>query len=336
MKNRAWILRERPVGQVGPKTLELCEQGVPELAAGEVLVQNLYLSLDPTNRVWMSDMEGYMPPVQIGAVMRGITVGKVVASRADTLAVGDHVQGLGGWQDYWVGPAHEMSKLRYDGHTPLTLYMGLLGMIGCTAYFGLLDIGKPKPGETVVVSAAAGAVGSLVVQIAKIVGARVIGIAGSDDKCAWLVNELGADAAINYRTEKVGARLRELAPRGIDVYFDNTGGPILDTALRNLALHARIPFCGVISNYNLTTPPEGPRNYGNLISKRALVQGFLVMDYAPRYGEAISALAKWHAEGRIRYRVDEVQGLAQAPAALNRLFDGTNLGKLVVKLEGAS
>ncbi len=332
MKNRQWILVKRPVGNVDDETLALRSAALPELADGESLVRNLYLSLDPTNRVWMSDMEQYLPPVALGAVMRGITVGRVVASRDPRLSVGDAVQGMGGWQDYWVAKAGEASKLRDDGQTPLTLYLGLLGMVGCTAYFGMLEIGDPQPGETVVVSAAAGAVGSLAVQLAKLRGARVIGIAGSDEKCAWLVDELGIDAAINYRSEKVHARLRELAPHGVNVYFDNTGGAILDAVLANLALNARIPLCGLISTYTATGRGAGPANYGALLVKRAMVKGFIILDYAPRFGEAIAALAKWYAEGKLKFRVDVVDGLEQAPRALGKLFDGSNQGKLIVRI----
>lgn len=332
MDNRQWILVKRPVGDIDDETLVLRSAAVPELAEGESLVQNLYLSLDPTNRVWMSDMDQYLPPVALGAVMRGITIGRVVASRDPRLAVGDAVQGMGGWQDYWVARAGEASKLRDDGKTPLTLYMGLLGMVGCTAYFGMLEIGDPQPGETVVVSAAAGAVGSIAVQLAKLRGARVIGIAGSDEKCAWLVGELGIDAAINYRTEKVHARLRELAPQGVNVYFDNTGGAILDAVLANLALNARIPLCGLISTYTATGRGAGPANYGAILVKRAMVKGFIILDYAARFGEAIAALAKWYAEGRLKYRVDVVDGLERAPRALGKLFDGSNQGKLVVRI----
>jgi len=332
MDNRQWILVKRPVGEVGDDTLELRTAPVRELADGECLVRNLYLSLDPTNRVWMSDREQYLPPVAIGDVMRGLTIGRVVASRNPRIKVGDAVQGVGGWQDFWIAPDGAAAKLRLEGGTPLTLYMGLLGMVGCTAYFGMLEIGNPQPGETVVVSAAAGAVGSIAVQLAKMRGARVIGIAGSDEKCRWLVDELGIDAAINYRREKVRARLRELAPKGVDVYFDNTGGEILDAVLANLALNARIPLCGLISTYNATGRGSGPANYGAILMKRAMVKGFIIIDYQARYGEAIRALAEWHAQGRLKYRVDVVDGLESAPRALGKLFDGSNQGKLVVRI----
>lgn len=332
MDNRQWILVKRPVGDIDDETLALRTAPVRELEDGECLVRNLYLSLDPTNRIWMSDREQYLPPVAIGDVMRGITIGRVVASRNPRLAVGDAVQGVGGWQDYWVAQGGAATKLRDDGNTPLTLYMGLLGMVGCTAYFGMLEIGNPQAGETVVVSAAAGAVGSIAVQLAKMRGARVIGIAGTDEKCAWLVEELGIDAAINYRREKVYARLRELAPQGVDVYFDNTGGEILDAVLANLALNARIPLCGLISTYNATGRGTGPANYGAILIKRAMVKGFIILDYQARYGEATSALAGWHAQGKLKYRVDVVEGLESAPRALGRLFDGSNQGKLVVRV----
>jgi len=332
MDNRQWILARRPVGEIDDGTLALRTAPVRELEDGECLVRNLYLSLDPTNRVWMSDREQYLPPVAIGEVMRGLTIGRVVATRNTQHVVGDIVQGVGGWQDYWIAPRGGAARLRTGADTPLTLYMGLLGMVGCTAYFGMLEIGDPQPGETVVVSAAAGAVGSIAAQLAKLRGARVIGIAGSDAKCAWLVDELGLDAAINHRHGKVAQRLRELAPHGIDVYFDNTGGEILDAVLANLALNARIPLCGLISTYNATGRGNGPANYGAILMKRAMVKGFIILDYQARYGEAIAALAGWHAQGKLKYRVDVVQGLESAPRALSKLFDGSNQGKLIVRI----
>jgi NADPH-dependent curcumin reductase len=328
--NRQWILVRRPRGDLEPDVLQLTETAVPDVPDGAFLVRNLYLSLDPTNRVWMSNIEGYLPPVELGAVMRGGTIGRVVASRDASIPVGRIVQGMGGWQDYWIARAGQVGKLPADPGVPLTLYMGLLGTIGATAYFGMLEIGKPKAGENVVVSAAAGAVGSIAGQLAKIQGARVIGIAGGPEKCQWLVSELGFDAAIDYKNEDVLQRLRALATSGVNVYFDNTGGPILDAVLQHLAIGARIPLCGLISGYN--KPTGGPRFYANILLKRATVQGFIILDYLPRFAEALAPLAQLHREGRIKYRVDVQRGLENAPMALRKLFDGTNRGKLIVQI----
>ncbi|HSN69963.1 MAG TPA: NADP-dependent oxidoreductase, partial [Steroidobacteraceae bacterium] len=245
--NRQWRLKRRPSRQVGAETLELVSESVAAPAEGQVLVRNVYLSLDPTNRIWMSDMPQYMPPVGVGEVMRGGTIGRVVESHHPGLVAGDWVTGLGQWQDYWTGPGHEMSKLPWDGQVPLTIFFGLLGMIGCTAYFGMLEIGDPQAGETVVVSGAAGAVGSIAGQLAKIRGARVIGIAGSRDKCEWLTSECGFDGAIDYKQDDVAAQLDALAPDGIDVYFDNVGGAITEAVFDRLNNGARVPLCGLIS-----------------------------------------------------------------------------------------
>lgn len=328
--NRQWILAKRPRGDLDAEVLKLAESSAPEVPEGAFLVRNLYLSLDPTNRVWMSDVEQYLPPVEIGSVMRGSTIGRVVASRAASFPVGMTVQGMGGWQDYWLARPGEAGKLPADPNVPLTLYMGLLGAIGATAYFGMLEIGKPKAGENVVVSAAAGAVGSVAGQLAKTQGSRVIGIAGGPEKCGWIVRELGFDAAIDYKSEDVLERLKVLAPGGINVYFDNTGGPILDAVLQHLAIGARIPLCGLISGYNKAS--GGPRFYHNILMKRATVQGFIILDYLPRFSEALGPLAKLHREGRIKYRVDVQHGLEHAPQALKKLFDGSNRGKLIVQI----
>ncbi|HKZ73169.1 MAG TPA: NADP-dependent oxidoreductase, partial [Steroidobacteraceae bacterium] len=312
--------------------LRLTEGPVPEVPDGAYLVRNLYLSLDPTNRIWMTDMDQYLPPVPLGGVMRGGTIGRVVESRAPAVPAGTIVQGLGGWQDYWLARPGEASKLPADPSVPLTMYMGLLGATGATAYFGMLDIGKPKAGDNVVVSAAGGAVGSVAGQIAKIQGARVIGIAGGAEKCEWITRELGFDAAIDYKNENVLERLKALAPGGVNVYFDNTGGPILDAVLQHLAIGARIPLCGLIASYNDARGLSGPRFYHNILMKRAMVQGFIILDYAPRFGEAFAKLGAWHREGRIQYRVDVYPGLEHAPETLKKLFDGSNRGKLIVKI----
>lgn len=333
-RNRQWILRQRPIGDAVEDALELREAPLPQPADGQALVQNLMLSLDPTHRIWMSDIPQYMPPVELGAVMRGGTIGRVISSRSPRHSVGDIVAMSGGWQDYCLvgGEAGPSRRLRIVEGQPLSLHMGLLSHIGATAYVGLLDLGQPKTGDTVVVSGAAGAVGSLVVQIAKLKGCRVIAIAGGPAKCRWLVETLKADAALDYRSDDLVAGLKRLAPEGVNVYFDNTGGDILDAVLQNLALNARIPLCGLISEYNRDDQWGGPRHYRNLLMKRATVRGFIVSDHADRFPQAFEDLARWHADGKLVYRVDEQQGLEQAPTALKRLFNGSNEGKLVIRI----
>ena len=329
--NRQWRLKKRPVGDVAPGDLELVSGPVPVPGPGQALVRNIYLSLDPPNRIWMSDMDQYMPPVEIGDVMRGGTIGVVEASNNPDLKVGDIVQPMDmGWQDYVVTGAAQ--KLIVTPQTPILAYMSALGMTGVTAYFGLLDIGKPKPGETVVVSAAAGAVGSIVGQIAKLKGCRVVGLAGSDDKCRWVVDDLGFDACINYRKENVLEALRRACPKGIDVYFENVGGEILDAVLTLINLEARIPLCGLISSYNADGPVPGPYMFRNVLMKRALIKGFIVIDYFPRIGEFMQDMPGWVASGKVKWRVDVAQGLENAPTALQKLFTGGNTGKLVVQI----
>ncbi|MGD9329291.1 MAG: NADP-dependent oxidoreductase, partial [Cyclobacteriaceae bacterium] len=276
--------------------------------------------------------ESYLPAVQIGEVMRGIAIGIVEDSRNPDFAVNDIVQGMLGWQEYLISDGTGLTVLPKGLPVPVTAHFGLFGHIGLSAYFGLLDIGKPKAGETLVVSAAAGAVGSLVGQIGKIIGCRVVGIAGTDEKCKWLTDELGFDAAINYKKESVFRRLKEHCPDGIDVYFDNVGGNILDTVLALINIHARIVTCGLISQYNAEKPVPGPYNYGNILIKRARVEGFIVLDYFDRAEEAVTKLAGWFAEGKINYRVDIIEGLKNAPATMNKLFDGSHSGKLIIQV----
>jgi len=328
--NQQWRLARRPVGDIRQGDLAWIEEPARAPGDGEILVRTIYLSLDPTNRIWMSDMDQYMPPVEIGDVMRGGTLGVVEESRNPGFTVGDIVQGAGGWQRYVTGPGSQFVKM--PGGFPLTAYMGVLGFIGATAYFGLLDICDPKPGETVVVSAAAGAVGSLVGQIAKIKGCHVVGIAGSDAKCRWIKDELGFDAAINYKTENVLDALRRHCPKGIDIYFENVGGEILDAVLTLINFKARISLCGLISTYNADGPVPGPYMFRNILMKRVKVEGFIVSDFAPRFPEAIGALAGWLAAGQLKYRVDVVPGLREAPEAVKKLFDGSNQGKLIVQV----
>ncbi|BCW90555.1 NADPH-dependent curcumin reductase [Alphaproteobacteria bacterium SO-S41] len=329
--NRRWKLKKRPVGDLAPGDLELVSEAVPTPGPGQILIRNIYLSLDPTNRIWMSDMDQYMPPVEIGDVMRGGTIGVVEASNNPGFKPGDIVQPFDmGWQDYVV--SNGAQKLQVGPDLPILAYMGGLGMTAITAYFGLLDIGKPKPGETVVVSAAAGAVGSIVGQIAKLKGCHVVGLAGSDDKCKWVVDELGFDACINYRTENVLEALRRECPKGIDVYFENVGGEILDAVLTLINLEARIPVCGLISTYNADGPVPGPYMFRNILMKRALLKGFIVIDYFPRIAEFFADMPGWLASGQIKWKVDVRQGLENAPVVLQDLFTGGNTGKLVVQI----
>jgi len=327
--NKQWRLAARPVGLFKDSDFKWQEEPIGDLGDGAVLVRVIYLSLDPTNKVWATT-DSYLPAVPLGDVMRGGGIGVVEESRNASFAAGDIVQGMFGWQLYASVPGAGLTKLPKGA--PLKAFMGVLGHIGLTAYFGLMDVGKPKEGETLVVSAAAGAVGSLVGQIGKIKGCRVVGLAGSDDKCLWIREELGFDAAINYHNENVSAALKRECPKGIDIYFDNVGGEILNTALALINLRARIPLCGMISQYTATGPVSGPANLSNLISRRAKIEGFLVSDYLPRAGEAIPHLLEWMQSGRLKFRLDVAEGLEQAPRAISRLFEGKNTGKLVVKV----
>lgn len=333
--NRQLRLASRPVGDIKESDFEYREESIPSPKEGEVLVRSIYLSLDPTNRIWMSDMEQYMPPVEIGEVMRGVIIGVVEESKNQNFKHGDLVSGLLGWQDYVIAEGDSgfsLTRLPDPLPCPLTAFMGPLGLTGCTAYFGLLDIGQIKVGETVVVSAAAGAVGSIVGQIAKIKGCRVVGITGSNEKCRWLVEELGFDAAINYKTVDLESAIAQACPDGIDVYFDNVGGSILDAVLTKINLYARIPLCGLISTYNATEPVPGPYNYSKILMKRVRVQGFIILDYIPRWSEAISDLGQWLNQGKIKYALEVIEGLENAPKAILKLFDGNKKGKLIVKV----
>jgi NADPH-dependent curcumin reductase CurA len=326
--NRQWILKHRPVGEIQSGDLELVEKPIPVPGPGEVLVRTVYLSLDPTNRIWMSDMEQYMPPVQLGDVMRGGTIGVVQQSNNPDFEPGDIVSGIAGWQEYSVAPGAQKIP---RGPLPLTASMSVLGMTGATAYFGLLDLGKPKAGETVVVSAAAGAVGSIVGQIAKLKGCRVVGFTSSDEKCRHVVKDLGFDACINYRRENIREALKRACPNGIDVDFENAGGEILDAVMEQINMKARIVLCGMISTYNSKEQPRGPA-LTNLLMKRARIEGFIIIDYFPRLGEFYADMSKWVAEGKIKHDVHVVAGIESALSALNLLFTGGNTGKLLVKI----
>jgi hypothetical protein len=304
---------------------------VAEPGPGEALVRVLYQSLDPAMRGWMNAGRSYIAPVGIGDVMRAGGVGRVVSSNDPSLAVGDTVVGMTGVQDYSIAKAKELTKVD-PRLAPLPRYLGALGMPGLTAYFGLLDIGQPKEGETVVVSAAAGAVGAVTGQIAKVKGCRVVGIAGGPDKCRYAVEELGFDAAVDYKKEDVRAGLAQHCPKGIDIYFDNVGGDILDIALSLLARRARVIICGAISQYNNHESIQGPRNYLSLLINHALMEGFVVFDYAARYPEGVQALAGWMMKGKLKAREDIVEGLETFPDTLQKLFRGENFGKLVIKV----
>ncbi|MET3133115.1 NADPH-dependent curcumin reductase CurA [Oxalobacteraceae bacterium GrIS 1.11] len=333
--NHQFQLAQRPVGAVKRADFNYVEAKLAEPADGQLQVKILYVSLDPAMRGWMNESkESYMPPVAIGEVMRAIAVGRVTASKNPAFAVGQHVSGLLGVQEYAISDGKGLNKVD-PALAPLPLYLGALGMPGLTAYFGLLDVGQPKAGDTVVVSGAAGAVGTLVGQIAKIKGARVVGIAGGADKCRYLVEVLGFDAAIDYKNEDVSAALLRHCPQGADVFFDNVGGEILDAVLGRLAPGARVVICGAISQYNSTGPVKGPANYLQLLVKRASMKGVMVADYYPRALEAIKDMGGWIAAGRLITREDIVDGLETFPETLQRLFSGANNGKLVLRLAAA-
>jgi NADPH-dependent curcumin reductase CurA len=337
--NRQWTLVKRPEGDDFADALKWQETPKPAIAEGQALVRSLYLSLDPANRLWMKEEPSYIPPVPLGGPMWGGVIGVVEATATPAYAVGEIVTGLGGWADYKVIGPNEMSKITALPGVPLTAWMSVLGATGLTAYFGLLDVGKPRQGETVVVSAAAGAVGSIVGQIAKLKGCTVIGIAGSAGKCEKLVREFGFDHAIDYRNEDVRARLAELAPMradgggGVDVYFENVGGAIGNAVYDNLAMRARVALCGLISQYNTVGQPAGA-DLTKILMRRAHIEGFLILDYFPRAPEAVADLAKWLAAGQIKYDEDIVDGLENALAAFERLFrpGGAHTGKLIVKI----
>ncbi len=332
--NRQWLLKSRPAGEPSADNFELCETPIPNPADGEALVRSHYLSLDPYMRGRMRDVKSYVPPVALGDVMTGGVVGEVLESRDPTLAAGDIVEGLLGWQEYGVLPAKQLRKID-PSLAPISTALGILGMPGITAYFCLLEIGQPKEGETVVVSAASGAVGGIVGQIAKINGCRTVGTVGGDAKAAYIVDELGYDAAINYRTaDDLDAAISAACPDGVDVYFDNVGGVVSDAVLRRINMPARIPICGQISQYNLEKPETGPRLTWLLLVNRARMEGFIVFDYIRRYPEALGQLAAWLDSGQLKYREDVMDGFENMPAAFIRLLRGENFGKQLVRAAG--
>lgn len=330
--NRQVRLAARPTGLCQRSDWNFTEEPVLEPKEGELLVKVSHISLDPAMRGWMNEGKSYIRPVAIGEIMRAGGAGRVIASKHPGFKAGDEVAGGFGVQEYAISDGKGVRRVD-TRFAPLTSYLNVLGMPGMTAYFGLLDIGKPKAGETVVVSGAAGAVGSVVGQIAKIRGCRAVGIAGGAEKCAYLTRELGFDAAIDYKSEDMKAALKTHCPDGIHVYFDNVGGEILDAALARLAMHARVVICGAISQYNAAGPVKGPANYMSLLVNRASMTGMVVFDYAERYGEAGREMAGWIAQGKLKGREDVVEGGIDAfPETLLRLFRGENFGKLVLAL----
>jgi len=329
--NRQCRLAQRPAGLPTDDIWSFTDEAVAKAGDGEVLLEVLYASIDPAMRGWINDVRSYIPPVGIGEVMRAGTLSRIVESNHPGFAVGDHVVGMNGIQQYAIADGKGLTRVDPD-LAPLPRYLGALGMTGMTAYFGLLEVGQPKAGETVLVSGAAGAVGSIVGQIARIKGCRVVGLCGGPEKRSQLIDDLGFDGAIDYKSENVRDRVRALCPDGIDVYFDNVGGEILDIALSQINRGGRIPICGAISQYNNTEPGKGPANYLSLLVNRARMEGFIVFDYAPRYAEAAAEMAGWIANGQIQAREHIVEGVDQFPEALRMLFDGRNEGKLVLKI----
>jgi NADPH-dependent curcumin reductase len=339
LKNRQFRLKSRPVDRVTADNFEFLECDLPELGANEVLVRNIYLSLDPTNRIWMNDVEQYMPPVQIGEVMRGLGIGQVEQSNNRKFKIGDYVSGLVGWQDYVITTGEGAFPLTTLPRLPglsLPAMAGAAGMTGLTAYFGLLEIGQPKKGETLVVSAAAGAVGSIVGQLGKISGMRVIGIAGGQEKCSWLRDELGFDVAIDYKASNWRDQLKEATPNGIDINFENVGGEIMEAVYRRMNLHGRFVLCGLISGYNDSDDSKYRLSIAPALMKRLRIEGFIITDYAAKMQEAATKLVMWMAQGKIKHRETIIDGLENAPDTLNKLFDGGNVGKLLIKVSEPS
>ncbi len=328
-QNRQWQLTTRPQGLPKRSDFTFATLPIPEPAEGEVLVRTHYISLDPAMRGWMNDVRSYIPPVKLGEVMRAGAVGEVTASKHPGFKPGEHVAGTFGLQDYAVAKGEALQKVDASA-APLPLDLSALGMPRVTPYSGLLDVGAPQAGQTVVVSAASGAVGALVGQIARVKGCRVVGLAGGAEKCAYVKDELGFDACTDYKNEDVGRALGAHCPKGIDVYFDNVGGDILDAVLVRLARHARVVICGAISQYN-TTEVAGPKNYMMLLVQHARMEGFVVFDYAKRYGEGMSAMAGWLKDGSLKSKEDIVDGLETFPETLLKLFNGENFGKLAIK-----
>jgi NADPH-dependent curcumin reductase CurA len=331
IKNKQLKLAERPQGAPNESTWTLEHHEVTAISDGELLVKIHYVSLDPAMRGWMDDTKSYLPPVGIGEVMRALVVGEVIESKHEQFEVGSYLQGVGGVQQYVVTDGKGWHQVD-PNLAPLPMYLGVLGMTGMTAYFGLLEVGQPKEGETVLVSGAAGAVGAVVGQIAKVKGCRVVGLAGSEEKCRRLTEELGFDAAINYKTDNLHKAMREHCPKGVDVYFDNVGGEILDVALANLNFKGRIPICGAIASYNDRADIQGPKNYLSLLINRGRMEGFIVLDYAKRYQEAAMQMAQWMMAGQLQEEHQIEEGIENFLPTFMKLFSGEKKGKLILKV----
>lgn len=329
--NKQLLFVKRPVGEVDASTWTLETNPIPEIEDGQLLIKQHYISLDPAMRGWMNNSKSYIEPMTIGSVMRAGSVGEVIASKNPKFKVGEYLAGTGGVQQYTATDGKGYYPVD-PKMAPLPTYIGTLGMPGMTAYFGITEVGKIKEDDTVLVSGAAGAVGSVVGQVAKIKGCKVVGIAGGAEKCAYVVDELGFDACIDYKNENVASRFKEECPKGIDVYFDNVGGEILDIALSRLKMHARIVICGAISQYNNKTAIKGPSNYLALLVSRATMQGMVVFDYADRYKEGAMRLGQWMALGKLKTREDIYEGIENFPETFQRLFTGDKMGKLVLKV----
>lgn len=337
--NRRITLARRPDGIPGPDDFALCEAPVPEPADGQVLLENLYLSLDAAIRSWMKPDCSYFPPIALGEAVRSTTLGRVVASRHPGFKPGDYgvAYACGAWEDYSLVAGESLHRVEARPGFPLHYHLSIFSAMGLTPYFGMLDIGQPKPGETALISAAAGAVGSLAGQIAKIKGCRVVGIAGSDEKCRMLVEELGFDAAFNYKgknTEQLSRDIAELCPRGVDIFFDNVGGEILDAALLNLAMFARVAFCGAIGDYTKSGPIPGPYHYWQILARCATVRGFLTLYYKDQFPAAIAEMEGWLKRGQLKFSEDISEGLESTIPSFAKLFTGDNRGKLLVRLSG--
>ena len=331
LQNHLFRLVRRPVGEPTRDDFAFDVETVGEIAEGQLLIKTLYLSLDPAMRGWMNEARSYIAPVGLGEVMRAGGIGTVISSRHPKFQVGDTVSGMLNVQEYAISDGKGMVKVD-PALAPITSYLNVLGMPGMTAYFGLLESGLPKAGETLVVSGASGAVGATVGQVAKILGLRVVGIAGGPEKCDYAIKEFGFDACVDYKNQDVRKGLKEACPGGIDIYFDNVGGEILDIVLTRINLKARIVICGAISQYNNTEPVKGPTNYLSLLVNRARMEGIVVFDYALRYKEGAMQLGKWMAEGKLKSREHVVEGLETFPETLMKLFKGENFGKLVLKV----
>ena len=333
IENKKWVLKKRPVGHVKDSDFELVTEMLPEIKDGEILLENIYLSFDPTQRGWLNDEPGYLPPVQIDEVVRSGGIGRVLQSKNPEYKVGELTFGLVGWQTHCLTKPEAEDRFRIIPELlPIPTMLNVMGSTGITAYYGLIELGNPQPGETVLVSGAAGATGSVVVQIAKLKGCHVIGIAGGKEKCDWL-KDVGADEVIDYKNSDIHQELPKVARNGIDIYFDNVGGAILETVLSLININARILLCGGISSgYDGSPLPSGPKNLFSLIIKRATMQGFLVLDYLPNSDKAIGEIVTWVMEGKIQHREDIQEGIENCPQTLNRLFKGENKGKQLLKI----